>query len=76
MDQDDRREWRSRMQSSRSTLSLLCVAPTVSLANDVAKALYRLTPDSAEAQEAAAEAAFQKLVWQLRKELGSPQLDS
>ncbi|MFF0366954.1 hypothetical protein [Micromonospora sp. NPDC005087] len=75
MDQDDRREWRNRMQSARSTLSLLCSARTVSLANDVAEALYHLGPDSDEAQKAAAESAFQNLVWQLRKELGSPQLD-
>ncbi|MEU8182921.1 hypothetical protein AB0B85_05495 [Micromonospora sp. NPDC049044] len=76
MDQDDRREWRSRMQSARSTLSLLCSARTVSLANDVARALYDLSPDSDEAHKKAAESAFRNLVWQLRKELGSPQLDS
>ncbi|MFI7425812.1 hypothetical protein ACIBPB_02370 [Micromonospora sp. NPDC049836] len=75
MDQDDRREWRNRMQSARSTLSLLCSARTVSLANDVAKTLYDLGPDSDVAQKQAAESAFQNLVWQLRKELGSPQLD-
>lgn len=75
MDEDDRREWRNRMQSARSTLSLLCGARTVTLANDVARALYRLGPESDEAQEDAAETAFQNLVWQLRQELGSPRLD-
>ncbi|RKN20963.1 hypothetical protein D7147_09135 [Micromonospora musae] len=75
MDQDDRREWRNRMQSARSTLSLLCGARTVSLANDVARDLYRLGPDADAAQRAAAETAFQQLVWQLRRELGSPQLN-
>ncbi|MEV6373340.1 hypothetical protein [Micromonospora musae] len=75
MDQDDRREWRNRMQGARSTLSLLCSARTVSLANDVARDLYRLGPDADEAQRAAAETAFQQLVRQLRRELGSPQLD-
>ncbi|MER7443679.1 hypothetical protein [Micromonospora avicenniae] len=75
MDEDDRREWRNRMQSARSTLSLLCGPRTVTLANDVARALYRLGPESDEAQEDAAETAFQNLVWQLRKELGSPRLD-
>ncbi|MEV4811146.1 hypothetical protein [Micromonospora avicenniae] len=39
MNEDDRREWRNRMQSARSTLSLLCGARTVTLANDVARAL-------------------------------------
>lgn len=74
MDQDDRREWRRTMQVSRSTLTLLCTARTVSLANDVAEALYRLGPDSDKTQHTAAEAAFRNLVRQLRKELGSPQL--
>lgn len=76
MDQDDRREWRSRMQTARSTLTLLCSARTVALANDVAAALYGLGPNVDEAQEAAADEAFQDLVRQLRKELGSPQLGS
>lgn len=76
MDQDDRREWRSRMQTARSTLALLCSAPTVSLANDVAAALYRTHPSSEQAQNAETEAIFQDLVEQLRKELGSTQLDS
>ena len=76
MDQDDRREWRSRMQTARSTLTLLCSARTVSLANDVAAALYGLGPNSDEPQEAAADEAFQDLVRQLRKELGSPRLGS
>ncbi|MBY8871856.1 hypothetical protein K7640_08390 [Micromonospora sp. PLK6-60] len=76
MDQDDRREWRKTMQVARSTLTLLCSAKTVSLANDVAEALRRLGPDSDPAQHAVAETAFQNLVRQLRKELGSPHLGS
>ncbi|SBT37268.1 hypothetical protein [Micromonospora auratinigra] len=75
MDEDDRREWRSRMQTARSTLSLLGSPRTVTLANDVARALDRLDPDADADDQAAAEAAFQDLVWQLREELGSPQLD-
>lgn len=72
MDQDDRREWRKTMQVSRSTLTLLCTARTVSLANDVAEALYCLGPNSDKTQHTAAETAFRNLVRQLRKELGSP----
>jgi hypothetical protein len=72
MNQDDRQDWRNRMQTARSTLTLLCSTPTVSLANDVAAALYRTHPDSDLDQNAETDAIFRALVKQLRKELGSP----
>lgn len=70
MDQDDRREWRYRMQAGRATLYLLCADRTVRLADQLASALHATLPTQTAEQTAATEDLFRQVAKALRSEIG------
>jgi hypothetical protein len=66
MDQDARRDARSRMQLARSALHLLYDAATVELADDLAKRLHETHPNTARSQYVETDDVFTRLVVRLR----------
>lgn len=69
MIEEHRREWRSRMQTARSTLVLLCSQSVVERADDVAGRLHRMTPELDDAAAREADEMFRRLVSDLRAEI-------
>jgi hypothetical protein len=70
MDQDERREYRSRMQNARSALYLLCDNATVELADKLSQRLHQIDPATNKSFVAATDEMFTLLVREIRAELG------
>ena len=69
MVEEHRREWRSRMQTARSALVLLCGPRVVQRADEVAGRLQQMTPDTDPAIADATDESFLQLISDLRLEI-------